>query len=261
MFPPAPGILTGLTRPTSSARSRTVTFAAVRARSGAPGYRFTVPLVAAAVCPHPPALVPAVAPAYAAELADLLAACDVAVSALSGPVAVVGADTVTRWLAPPYGGSFAPWGEPVEVGKGDGLPLSLLVGVWLLDRQGVAPARMLAVAADEVPDACAALGAQIAADGPVALLVMGDGSARRGERAPGYADPRAEAFDASVAAALAAGDPAGLAALDPGLARDLLAAGRAPWQVLAGAAGAPMRATLRFADAPYGVGYFVASWS
>jgi aromatic ring-opening dioxygenase LigB subunit len=103
-------------------------------------------------------------------------------------------------------------------------------------------------------------------DRPVALLVMGDGTARRGEKAPGYADPRAEAFDATVVRALAGGDPRTLADLDPTLAAELLVAGRAPWQVLAGAAlaarpGGAWRADLRYADAPYGVGYAVASWS
>ena len=41
-----------------------------------------VPLVAAAVCPHPPLLVPEVAGAAAPELDDLRAACDVAVARL-----------------------------------------------------------------------------------------------------------------------------------------------------------------------------------
>ena len=49
---------------------------------------------------------------------------------------------------------------------------------------------------------------------------------------------------------------------DPALAAELKAEGRAPWQVLAGAAeGAGLTARLGYQDAPYGVGYFVASWS
>ena len=163
-------------------------------------------------------------------------------------------------LAQAYGGTFAPWGEPVALGApGCELPLSLLVGLWLLSRQ---PDRMLGVAADAPPDECAALGAEAVAGMSVALLVMGDGSARLQEKSPGYADPRAPAFDRTVAEALAAGDPAAFAALDPGLAADLWVAGRAPWQVLAGAAGPSRRtAVLRHDEAPYGVGYFVASWS
>jgi hypothetical protein len=52
---------------------------------------------------------------------------------------------------------------------------------------------------------------------------------------------------------------AALASLDPDLARDLLATGRAAWQVLAGAVSAGGRAAgqVLYADAPFGVGYFV----
>ena len=62
--------------------------------------------------------------------------------------------------------------------------------------------------------------------------------------------------------ALAAADTEALLALDEGLAHELKAAGRAPWQVLAGAAeGAGLDGRLLYEDAPYGVGYFVAAWS
>jgi hypothetical protein len=55
---------------------------------------------------------------------------------------------------------------------------------------------------------------------------------------------------------------AALTALDTGLARELRASGRAPWQVLAGAAeGADLGGSLLYEDAPYGVGYIVATWS
>ena len=64
---------------------------------------------------------------------------------------------------------------------------------------------------------------------------MGDGSARRSASAPGYLDERAAPFDAAVEQAVRDGDLPALAALDPDLARDLLAAGRPAWQVLAGA--------------------------
>jgi hypothetical protein len=96
----------------------------------------------------------------------------------------------------------------------------------------------------------------------VALLVMGDASACRSLKAPGYLDERAAGFDAEVARALAAADVAALEALDPALARELMASGRAPWQVLAGAAeDAGLSGALLYEDAPYGVGYLVAAWS
>jgi hypothetical protein len=89
---------------------------------------------------------------------------------------------------------------------------------------------------------------------------MGGGSARRSESSPGYVDPRAIGFDDAVAQALRTGDAEALLALEPALASELWAAGRASWQVLAGAAGSDVDADLLYADAPYGVGYFVATW-
>jgi hypothetical protein len=172
------------------------------------------------------------------------------------------------------------------------LPLSLTIGAWLLDtaqtRQrspdgaqepagqgppGGAPGpperSYLAVADDTRPQVCAELGARIAASSQrVALLVMGDGSARRATTSPGYLDPRAVDFDTTVATALRRADLDALLTLDPELARVLWVAGRPPWQVLAGAAQATYRADpdtlitaeLPYHAAPYGVGYFVAFW-
>ena len=51
-------------------------------------------------------------------------------------------------------------------------------------------------------------------------------------------DERAAGFDDALVAALRQADPAGLTALDPDLGTALLAQGRAPLQVLAGAMGA-----------------------
>jgi len=235
-----------------------------------------VPLVAAAVCPNPPLLVPELAAGAAAELDDLRAACDAAVARLwsAGPelVAVVGAGSTTRELPPPYRGSFAPWGASVGVALGEGAPgdpvtdLAPLVGLWLLSRQDCpAPVTVWSVAVDAVAADCAVLGKAIAATaGRVALLVLGDGSACHGRKSPGYEDRRAEPFDAAVLEALVDVDTARLLALDAGLADQLLAAGRAPWQVLAGAvagAGRRWRSHVGYAGAPYGVGYYVANWS
>jgi len=96
---------------------------------------------------------------------------------------------------------------------------------------------------------------------PTALLVIGDGAATHTEKAPGYLDERAGPFDDAVAAALAAADPAALAALDPAPAADLLAAGRAPWQVLAGATrDGTWEGELLHSTRTFGVGYHVAVW-
>jgi hypothetical protein len=143
-----------------------------------------------------------------------------------------------------------------------GLPAALGLGARLLDEAGYAGPRLLeATGADETPAACAAAGQRIsqAAD-RVGLLVMADGSARRGRRAPGHLDERSAGFDAGVERAFRDGDLQALAAIDPVLARELMAAGRAAWQVMAGALdGSGLEVEVLYADDPFGVAYLVAS--
>ncbi len=228
-------------------------------------------LVAAAVCPHPPLLVPGVGAGASGELDGLRVACDAAVLDLLAPdptlVVVVGGAPVVG----PYGegawGSLAGFGVRVPVGSGPGeptLPLSLTIGRWLVTRaDGEARPLLFGVEPDAGTDRCVALGEALAGRADrVALLVMGDGSARRSVKGPGGLDPAAEQFDTTVAEALAAGDPDALAALDPARATDLLAAGRAPWQVLAGAArGSTWQGAVTWTGSPYGVTYLVATWT
>ncbi|MCM0677273.1 class III extradiol dioxygenase subunit B-like domain-containing protein [Micromonospora phytophila] len=248
-----------------------------RGRTGVSRYGERVPLVAAAVCPHPPLLVPEVAGAAAGELDDLRAACDRAVARLLAAGAeqillIGGGPETVRFGAADYG-SLRAFGVDryVRLWKtncagGERLPLSLTVGAWLIGRSGRDVPRFAeAVAVEAAPQECAALGAELArrAEARTALLVLGDGSACRGEKSPGYDDPRAEAYDAGVARALATTDVDALLGLDPGLSAELKVAGRAPWQVLAGAAraaGGDWRGELTYDAAPYGVAYLVASW-
>ncbi|RZT76978.1 hypothetical protein EV382_0110 [Micromonospora violae] len=247
-----------------------------RRRTGDSRYGERVPLVAAAVCPHPPLLVPEVAGSAAPELDDLRAACDTAVRRLlaTGPDAVVllGTGPVTGPIRTPATGSLQPWGVDLDVplppgqpDRGAVLPLSLTIGAWLLARHDTrAPVTAVQVAADAGAAERAALADEVAAAGDrVAALVLGDGSACRGEKAPGYDDARALPYDQGVAAALADADLDALLDLDPVVSAELKAAGRAPWQVLAGAAraaGGGWRGELLHDSAPYGVAYFVASW-
>jgi hypothetical protein len=237
-------------------------------------------LVAAAVCPCPPLLVPEVASGAAAELDVLRAACADAVGVLAASrpdrLVVVGpAEQAGRGVfAAGSPGSFRPFGVPLDVtlgapvpGAGEGqsraLPTALTVAAWLLAGWNAAQLEGLGVGEQLEPERCATAGRTIAESAPrVALLAMADGSACRTVKAPGYLDERAEPFDAAVTVALASADTEALAALDPVLAQDVKAAGRAPWQVLAGAAeGAGLSGQLLYDAAPYGVGYFVAAWT
>ncbi|MEU6915544.1 class III extradiol dioxygenase subunit B-like domain-containing protein [Streptomyces olindensis] len=236
-------------------------------------------LVAAAVCPCPPLLVPEVAAGAAPELDAARAACTDALGVLAaarpGRLVVVGPVDGAGLEPYPQGtpGSFRGFGVGLDVrlGPGEGadaerpLPYSLAVAAWLLERTGWsdAPVEGLGVGDELEPARCVATGRDVAGRAErVALLVMGDASACRTLKAPGYLDERAAPFDAEVARALRGADLAALTALDTGLAHELKVSGRAPWQVLAGAAeGAGLGGSLLYEDAPYGVGYLVAAWS
>lgn len=281
-------------------------------------------LVAAAVCPHPPLLIPEAmgaggwpetetgpgagtgltaaseaaerglgcAPGVRADLisserevdaqirqlrAECYAAVRDLVAAEPDLVVVVGGGIATKPYPGTATGSLLDLGIPFQTGPGEPvLPLSLTVGSWLIlhclvDRPGgeADPPRpfwqveLQEVARSAPPATCLALGARLAASAPrVAMLAMGDASARKVLGMPGAADLPAERYDAQVAVALAAGDADMLAELDPGLDDDFLVAGRAAWQVLAGAAlGGQLRGQLRYAAAPLDVGYLVASWA
>ncbi|MER5429096.1 class III extradiol dioxygenase subunit B-like domain-containing protein [Streptomyces sp. NPDC002588] len=237
-------------------------------------------LVAAAVCPCPPLLVPEVAAGAAPELDTARAACSDALAVLAAArpdrLVVVGpAEKAGRGPYPEGArGSFRGFGVDLAVRLGGPgaenpagreLPSSLAVAAWLLERTGwsAAPVDALGVGEPLAAERCVEAGREIGARAArVALLVMGDASACRTLKAPGYLDPRAAPFDAEVARALGEADIEALKALDTELAHELKAAGRAPWQVLAGAAeDAGLRGSLLYEDAPYGVGYLVAAWS
>jgi hypothetical protein len=249
-------------------------------------------ITAAALCPSPPLLAREVT-GRDPVVPELRQACAEAVRRLvrrePDVIAVVGPAPVTaRWPADRRLdlSAFAPQAAAAPDGHPP-LPLPLGLGSRLLDQAGYAGPRLLeAVGHDEPAAGCAALGERIAASGErVGLLIMADGSARRGPRAPGYLDERAAAFDAAVENAVRDGDLAALLDIDPVLARDLLAAGRPAWQVLAGAvrgqpagaapgqpsAGAvpgqssaggvrerPPAAEILYSDDPFGVAYLVA---
>ena len=110
---------------------------------------------------------------------------------------------------------------------------------------------------------CLKLGRILADRAPrVALLAMGDSCARPAREDPAVPDPAAQDYDQDIARALAAADARWLARLDPALDDEFVVAGRAAWQVLAGAAGNQhrLRGRLLCRSAPYGVTYLVASW-
>jgi hypothetical protein len=245
-------------------------------------------IVAAALCPCPPLLARELT-GQAEVLPELRAACADAVGFLAAAdpdvIVVAGPDAETASWDP--GGrldlaAYAPAHAGPPDRRGDAavaLPLSLGIGARLLDEAGYAGPRALhGIGALAEPGYCLRAGQRVARSASrVALLAMGDGSARRSVSAPGYLDERAAPFDAAVERAVRDADLAALAAIDPALAADLMAAGRPAWQVLAGALGPPgadddpaaaadapppgrLRTEIRYSDAPFGVAYLVATF-
>jgi len=173
---------------------------------------------------------------------DLRAAIDAAVATLEGSVTVLGAGDVDG----PVTGSVdaTPWGA-TGTPTTDPLPIALAVGSSLL---GHRPQQLLGTT-----------GSAHLLSG--AVLVVGDGTAMRTEKAPGHFDPRAEGFDHAVDEALRSGDAEGLSSLDPLLGRDLWVGGLAVWRTVGLSAPGPWRGEVTWSGSPYGVHYVVASWS
>jgi hypothetical protein len=218
-----------------------------------------------AFCPQSPLVLPSVSGLPGPALPLLRAAVAAAVQTVleAGPevVVVVGDGVDGVRFGPGDAGDLRGLGVDLEqpfAGRvrpgGRRIPLPHVLGAWLLDQAGHTGSRLGVGPAD--------LGAALSdVSGAVGVLAMGDGSARRSEKAPGALDPAAGSFDAAVAGALAAGDAGALAALDPVEGDRLLAAGVPVWRAVGAAlADRPLAAELLYDDAPFGVGYLVGTW-
>ncbi|MEO9138736.1 MAG: hypothetical protein ABI345_06670 [Jatrophihabitans sp.] len=212
-------------------------------------------------CPQAPVLVSGVGLGDDPDLDAVRSACRTAIRRVATPgtrVAILGSGDRPGLFAPSSRGSFAALGADVTVCLGPDqegpldLPLSLTVGAWLvrdaLGAQSSATGAAVSATAPTWPD----LDADV-------VVVVGDGSARRTTGGPGYLDDRAQGFDGRQADALRSGEPSRLAP-DAELGAQLLAAGVPAWTA---AAGLPGRydAELLYDAAPFGVGYFVATWT
>jgi hypothetical protein len=142
---------------------------------------------------------------------------------------------------------------------------------WLVERS---PSR-IAVHADSAAgsraqDVATALLAEVGFGGDVVpgsaaevsegRLIVANGSARRGEKAPGHLDPRSFGFDEQIEAALAKGDAASLGGIELDLGADLLAEGLSALRSLASLAQTHVEPRMLYADDPFGIRYWVVTW-
>src|SRR5215831_19220135 len=121
-------------------------------------------LIAGAVCPHPPLLIPAALGSAASDPpAELRSVADAAARAVSGLadarpdlIVVVGGGAAEHEYGADASGGLHAFGVDVTVGPGEPvLPLSLTVGRWLLECTGIlgrdgAPGAGIAVVFQEV---------------------------------------------------------------------------------------------------------------
>lgn len=225
-------------------------------------------IAAVAVCPHPPLLFRELT-GQQDVAADLRAACLSAIASATSVdpdvvVAVGGADSTRSWEAglPPEVRKFGTTGgRPAAPGA----PLSLGVARRLLDESGWrGRVELHSIAWDASPTEVSGLADQLASrDEVIALVVLGDGSTRRGDKAPGYLDERAFPFDDATGRALSVGDVNALMRMDAGLAEELMVGCRAAFAVMATAVrreGTRPRAKVLYQDDPWGVMYYVALW-
>ena len=251
-------------------------------------------LITTAVVPGPPAFVAELMGSAAPELDDLRDAADRVVSgALSDLITVsagslagcspLGLGSAQLVVVGPGGPgefnasgpvSFASFGRDfvvpalVEGQPSDPmLPTPIMVARYLASRdiaahsehaQLWASARWITTSGD---GHATALGEQLAADGICAgLILVADGAACHGPKAPRAQDARAQAYDDGVRAALASGQPSRLAQIDADLGDELGATGSQVWPALVAGAACDRIGEVLWAGAPYGVAWAVASW-
>lgn len=224
-------------------------------------------LSAIAIVPSAPVIVPELANAAAAELADLREAVFAAVASLPPRWIAVGVGPADAVIGPSRTGTFAGYGVDLPVALSPGvddapgeLPLCALITGWVRG-QGYARARaeVRVYGDDHATDAALALGRGLRAEideavDPVGVLVVADGLHTLTPPAPGGYHPGSVPVQAALDDALARGDSAALALLPRAVV------GRVAYQVLAGLSQNPRSAKELYRGSPYGVGYFAGVW-
>ena len=228
-------------------------------------------LGAIAIVPSAPVLVPELAGAAAAEVADLTAAVLAAAALLPPRWIAVGAGRADLVLGPNSSGTFAGFGVDVRVRLSpvahDGaeapseFPVCALLAAWVRGQARPEASVQVRVYGDDGDaDAALARGRQLRAEidqapDPIGVLVVADGANTLTPAAPGGYHPGDADAQLALDDALANGDAAALAQLPPQIL------GRVAFQVLAGLTEpGPRSAKELYRGAPYGVGYFAGAW-
>jgi hypothetical protein len=225
-------------------------------------------LGAIAIIPSAPVLVPELAGAAAAEVADLREAVLAAAAALPPHWIAIGVGDEDRVISRDSVGTFAGYGVDVGVrlspaadGPATKLPLCALFTGWVRGHaRSDAYAEVRAYTDRHGADAAVALGEKLRAEiddanEQVGVVIVADGANTLTAAAPGGYQPDDVEVQRQLNEALAAGDVPALTKLPAQVV------GRVAYQVLAGlAAPTPRSAKELYRGAPYGVGYFAGAW-
>ena len=182
-------------------------------------------------------------------------------------IIAIGSADETVWFDEGGIGTSRGLGGRADYAIGSGtavLPLPLTIAAFVLQAAGADQATVALSVGRTTSHADRGLLAkgliERSADVATVLLVVGDGSATRTEKAPGYIQPDALNFDSVVSAALAAADFQTLAEIPQEQADRLWCQGLPAWQVAALACQHLKQGELILETAPFGVNYLVASW-
>jgi hypothetical protein len=228
-------------------------------------------LSAIAIVPSAPVLVPELAGAAAAEVADLAAAVLAAATLLPPRWVVVGTGPADDVLGPDGLGTFAGFGADVRVRLSPQedddaelpveFPVCALLAAWVRGQaRPEASAQVRVYRSDHDAQTALAYGRQLRAEidrapDPIGVLVVADGANTLTPSAPGGYDPGNADAQLALDDALANGDVAALTRLP----QQIL--GRVAFQVLAGLSEpGPRSAKELCRGTPYGVGYFAGAW-
>jgi hypothetical protein len=224
-----------------------------------------------AIVPCAPVLVPELAGAAAAEVADLAAAVLAAAALLPARWIVVGTGPADDVIGPDGIGTFAGFGADVRVRlspeEDDStelpveFPVCALLAAWVRGQaRPEASAQVHVYGSDHDARTALAYGRQLRAEidqapDAIGVLVVADGANTLTPSAPGGYDPGNADAQLALDDALANGDVAALTRLPQPIV------GRVAFQVLAGLTEPePRSAKELYRGAPYGVGYFAGAW-
>lgn len=210
-------------------------------------------------------MVPELGGSAAAELTDLTSAVRAAAATLPSHWVAIGVGRQDQCVTSDAVGTFAGYGVDLPVtlrpgvrGPVGDLPLCALITGWLRAQANPSAIAEVRVFADDLtPEAAVQRGRELRdelAGRAAGVLVVADGAHTLTAAAPGGYDPDSVAVQQHWDDALATGDVDAVATSDGVL-------GRVAYQVLAGFAGSDPSAAELYRGAPYGVGYFVGTWT